>query len=255
MTSLSLAQVEHFRREGYLHLKGLLGAEEAARYRAEVHHLLQRQGQTDATWASQRGQGTVLEHSHDVHFRSAAFLHLMMDARVTGLATSLIGPNVQLHHNKAFVKPPSRGSAFPMHQDYPYFPHRDHSMIAVIFHFDDAPEDRGCLRVFPGSHKLGPLDSIGEDHHLPTELFPPSSALPLPAKAGDVIAINYLLVHGSGVNQSGDPRTTLLVQLRDPADPPLNNRHQSRGQGMMLAGVDPLAGAFSFAWDAPSKRD
>ena len=33
----------------------------------------------------------------------------------------------------------------------------------------------------------------------------------------------------------------LLVQLRDPADVPLKEGHGSRGQGMMLAGIDPSA--------------
>jgi hypothetical protein len=37
--------------------------------------------------------------------------------------------------------------------------------------------------------------------------------------------------------------------LRDPADPQLNNRHASRGQGMMLAGIDPTIGEFKFAWE------
>jgi ectoine hydroxylase-related dioxygenase (phytanoyl-CoA dioxygenase family) len=44
-----------------------------------------------------------------------------------------------------------------MHQDEPYFPHDNHSMIAAIIHFDDAPLEKGCVRVVPGSHKLGPL--------------------------------------------------------------------------------------------------
>jgi hypothetical protein len=28
--------------------------------------------------------------------------------------------------------------------------------------------------------------------------------------------------------------------MRDPSDPPTNEEHQSRGQGMMLRGIDPL---------------
>jgi ectoine hydroxylase-related dioxygenase (phytanoyl-CoA dioxygenase family) len=133
-----------------------------------------------------------------------------------------------------------------MHQDYPYFPHERHSMIAVIIHFDDAPDEKGCLRVVPGSHKLGPLEAVGEDHTLPQ--FPLDAATPIPAKAGDAIFMSYLLVHGSGVNRSDEPRTTILVQMRDPADRPLVEKHGSRGQGMMLAGVDPTHEAFEFAW-------
>jgi ectoine hydroxylase-related dioxygenase (phytanoyl-CoA dioxygenase family) len=79
--------------------------------------------------------------------------------------------------------------------------------------------------------------------------FPFDGATTVPAKAGDAIFFNYLTVHGSGINRSDEARTTLLIQLRDPADPQLNNRHASRGQGMMLAGIDPTIGEFKFAWE------
>jgi hypothetical protein len=36
--------------------------------------------------------------------------------------------------------------------------------------------------------------------------------------------------------------------MRDPTDVPLNDRHSSRGQGMMLAGIDPRESKFEFAW-------
>ena len=58
-----------------------------------------------------------------------------------------------------------------------------------------------------------------------------------------MLFFSYLTVHGSGVNTSSEARTTLLVQMRDPEDPPTIVTHLSRGQGMMLRGVDPTASA------------
>ena len=246
---LTPEQLSFYHENGYVRIAGLLSPEEAAAYRAEVHAIAERQGSNDATWESVRGQDTRITHCHDVQFRSAAFTRLLIDERLTSVAQAIIGPNVQLHHSKMFIKPPGKGSPFPMHQDFPYFPHRDHSMIAVILHFDDAPEEKGCLRVYPGSHKLGPLPAVGADHHLPEEDFPLEGATAIPAKAGDAIFFSYLLAHGSGFNVSDEPRTTLLVQLRDPADPPLREGHGSRGQGTMLAGIDPSTEEFRFAWE------
>lgn len=245
---LTSAQRQGYDRDGYLLVPGLLSPDEAAALRAEAHRIAAETAGADATWASVKG-GTSLTHCHDVQFRSAAFTRFLVDPRFTGVAEAIIGPNVQLHHTKMFVKPPERGSPFPMHQDWPYFPHRDHSMIAAIVHLDDAPDEKGCLRVYPGSHKLGPLPSVGDDHHLPDDRFPLDGATPVPAEAGDAVFFSYLLAHGSGVNRSNEPRTTVLVQMRDPADPPLREGHGSRGQGMMLAGVDPTAHAFRFAWE------
>jgi phytanoyl-CoA hydroxylase len=234
---LTPQQLEFYREQGYLHLAGLLGSAEAAALRAECHALAGRLGDHDATWASAKDGGTRLTHCHDVQFRSAAFTRLLLDPRLTGLAQDLIGPNVELHHSKMFIKPPERGSPFPMHQDYHYFPHERHTMLAVIFHFDDAPLEKGCLRVVPGSHRLGPLPTSTQDHTLPEH--PLDAATAVPARAGDAIVFSYLTIHGSGLNVSDEARTTLLVQLRDPLDRPLVDRHRSRGQGMLLAGIDP----------------
>ncbi len=246
------ADTRFYREQGYLHVEALLTPREAAELRAECHALAARQGETDATWESQRSGGTRIEHCHDVQFRSAAFTRLLVDPRLMDLATALIGPNVQLHHNKMFIKPPARGSPFPMHQDQPYFPHEGQSMMAVILHLDDAPVEKGCVTVYPRSHLRGPQPATGKDHVLSAVDWPFAGATPVPARAGDAIVINYLTVHGSGVNISDEARTTLLVQLRDPQDRPLTHGHASRGQGMMLAGIDPDAKPFVFAWADPA---
>ncbi|HTQ09755.1 MAG TPA: phytanoyl-CoA dioxygenase family protein [Fimbriimonadaceae bacterium] len=242
--NLSPNQISSYSDNGYLLVKGLLTKPEAAALRAECHGLTQRLGRshnTDATWAGARAmvaEKTVIHHCHNVQFYSAALAALLLDPRFTEAAADLIGPNVQLHHDKMFIKPPEKGSPFPMHQDYPYFPHERHTMTAAIFHFDDAPVEKGCLRVVPGSHKYGPLPHEGS-YHLPLDKYPLEAATICEAEAGDVLFFNYLTIHGSGVNTSDEARTTLLVQFRDPEDRPLDEQHKSRGQGMMLRGVDP----------------
>ena len=237
-----------YQENGYVLVPGLLSPDEAAMYCQEVHDIAARLSairNIDATWgsATEAGGGkgkTALLHCHDVQFQSAAFAKLIVDDRLTGVAASIIGPNVQLHHTKMFIKPPEKGSPFPMHQDAPFFPHDNHSMIAVILHFDDAPLEKGCVRVVPGSYKRGILPHRPEGgHHLPPDEYPVEKATPVPAKAGDALFFSYLTIHGSGINTSSEARTTLLVQMRDPTDPPTVRTHESRGQGMMLRGIDP----------------
>lgn len=248
---LSEEQKEFYRENGYILVKGLLTPEEAAAYRQETHDLAARLSahkNMDATWGSAReavpeAKDTKILHCHNVQFFSAAFSKLLVNDRLTSVASDIIGsPNVQLHHTKMFIKPPEKGSPFPMHQDAPYFPHDNHSMIAVILHFDSAPIEKGCVRVVPGSHKLGILEHSGQGGwHLPFEQYPIESAVPCEAEPGDALFFSYLTIHGSGVNVSQEARTTLLIQMRDPEDPPTIKTHESRGQGMMLRGVDPLA--------------
>lgn len=252
--SLTDEQVTFYREYGYLHIPGVLTREEASSLREEAHALIRRLAETrggesavQAQWGSAQlvsDMPTTLLHCHNVQFHSAAFTRLICDPRLTDRIADLIGPNIQLHHTKLFIKPPERGAPFPMHQDYPYFPHEKHTMLAAIFFFDDAPPEKGCLLVVPGSHKLGPIPHAPEGGwHLPIAQYPLESATPVPAQAGDVVVFNYLTIHGSGVNTTSEARTTLLVQMRDPTDHPTVATHLSRGQGMMLRGIDPEADA------------
>jgi ectoine hydroxylase-related dioxygenase (phytanoyl-CoA dioxygenase family) len=244
---LTAEQVAFYQENGYLLVKGLFTKAECAAWREEGHALIERVNSVtlaDATWRGAREVTTVetkLLHCHDVQFYSAAYSKLIVDDRLTGAAAQIMNtPNVQLHHTKMFIKPPEKGSPFPMHQDHPFFPHDHDTMIAAIIHFDDAPEEKGCVRVVPGSHKLGPIRDMEEGNHLPVEQYPVESATPCPAEAGDVLFFSYLTIHGSGVNTSSEARTTLLVQMRDPEDRPSVDTHRSRGQGMMLRGINPV---------------
>jgi len=253
-TTLTPDQLASYHENGYLLVEGLLDQDEAAALRRESHALIERlaaRTEIDATWGSARelaggadgAPATRLLHCHDVQFYAAAFARLIVDERLTGAAADLIGgPNVQLHHTKMFIKPPEQGSPFPMHQDHPFFPHDRHTMIAAILHFDDAPEEKGCVRVVPGSHRDGPIAHLEQGGwHLPFAEYPLEAAVACPARAGDVLFFSYLTIHGSGVNVSSEARTTLLVQMRDPTDQPSVKGHESLGQGMMLRGIDPLA--------------
>jgi ectoine hydroxylase-related dioxygenase (phytanoyl-CoA dioxygenase family) len=242
-------QIGFYHDQGYLLIKGLLPRAEAAALRAETHALIERLSaiqSMEATWGSAEkyagGRQTALLHCHNVQFFSARFSQLIVDERLTGAAAQLIGsPNVQLHHNKVFIKPPEKGSPFPMHQDHPYFPHERHSMLAAVLHMDDAPLEKGCIRVVPGSHKAGPLEHRAEGNfHLPFEQYPLEASVACPAEAGDVLFFSYLTVHGSGVNESQEARTTILIQMRDPEDKPLRPLNE-RGEGLMLRGINPAA--------------
>jgi ectoine hydroxylase-related dioxygenase (phytanoyl-CoA dioxygenase family) len=238
-------QLVFYHDNGYLMVRGLLPLDEARQLREESHALIGRlqaaKRGLEATWGSARemaGVKTELLHRHNVEFFSSRFLKLLVDERFTEPAAGIVGPNVQLHHTKLFIKPPEKGSPFPMHQDQPFFPHRNHSMIAAIFHFDDAPLEKGCLRVVPGSHLGGPLQhEEAGGWHLPFDDYPLESSVPLPAEAGDVLFFSYLTIHGSGVNTSDEARTTLLVQMRDAADAQIGEGSGERGEGLMLRGV------------------
>jgi phytanoyl-CoA hydroxylase len=238
---------QFYKENGYLLVQGVFNKQEIERMRAAVNGIIARSAGTkyerNTAWAGDylaqdELKKLVLRGYHDVQYHDSAFMHALAHPNMVDILTKLIGPNVQLHHSKMLVKPPENGAAFPMHQDYPYFPHDNHTMLAASVHLDDADDENGCLRVIPGSHKQGPLPHVGK-FYLDAKEYPIESGTLCPAKAGDVLFFNYLTIHGSKPNRSERIRRNVLFQYRDPEDPMTVERHINWGQGLMISGVNP----------------
>ena len=68
-------------------------------------------------------------------------------------------------------------------------PYKNDSLIAVILAVDDCTPSNGGLCVYPGSHKLGPLEDVSDAkgfHYIDPKKFPISGATPLTLKRGQV---------------------------------------------------------------------
>ena len=248
--------VEFYRENGYVHVPAVFNAAEVAQMQQETTALLARAEaagrRTEATWQGQWreqvGIGTAsqtltrVDSIHNVQNHSAFFTQMLLHPRLLDYAAGLLGPNVQLHHTKLHAKPPAIGSPFPLHQDYPYFPHTTDEMLAAIVHIDPATVENGCICLVPGSNKMGPLPTTNEtDNYLSLDEWPLEKAVPIEAQAGDVLFFSYLMVHGSYVNKSERSRRIVLFQFRSPTNRPLDNQHVSPGQGLMLRGINPDA--------------
>ena len=95
---------------------------------------------------------------HNLQLHSGVFTEVLLNERLLDAIEDIMeSGNIVLHHTKAHLKPPEQGAPFPMHQDYHYFPYKDHSMLAIFIHLDDTSPENGGLAIFPGSHKNGPL--------------------------------------------------------------------------------------------------
>ncbi len=245
---ISEQDVEFYSENGYLLVRNVFNEDEISEMRKALDGILDRASRTrfdrSATWQGdylpkEELRKLVLKGFHDVQYHDSTFLRALAHPNMRSVLRRLIGENVQLHHSKMLVKPPEKGAAFPLHQDYPYFPHARHSMLAASVHLDDSDMENGCLCVIPGSHKLGPLPHVGSyylDHHE----YPLSKATPCPARAGDVLFFNYLTIHGSDINRSTRVRRNVLFQYRDPADLPTELVHVNWGQGLMVCGQNPI---------------
>lgn len=239
-------EAEQYRSKGYVMVKGVFTKQEVEDMRAAVDGIIRRASDTgherNTAWQgdylpADQLKKLVVRGLHDVHYHDSAFMKAIVHPNMVAVLTKLIGPNVQLHHSKMLVKPPENGAVFPMHQDYPYFPHANHSMVAASVHLDDADEQNGCLHIIEGSNQKGILPHIGR-FYLDAKEYPIEMGVPCPAEAGDVLFFNYLTIHGSKANYSNRTRRNVLLQYRDANDMPTVDKHINWGQGLMVSGVN-----------------
>ena len=134
-------------------------------------------------------------------------LELMLDERILGVVTELIGPALAAQSMFYFKPPTARGQA--LHQDNLYLQAHPETCIAAWIAVDDCDAANGGLAVVPGSHVIHVM--------CPEEADPEVSftnvTVPVPEgievvqtemKAGDVLFFHGSVVHGSRPNSTTD---------------------------------------------------
>lgn len=212
-----------FEKQGFYHARGVFRPDEVAALETDfdriVRQLVSSGDAIDATWDGGETDkiaraGDVILHTHNVQKYSRTWLNAFLNERFLDVVEAIIGPDIVLHHSKLFQKPSENGSPFPMHQDWPYFPTVKDTMIAGIVHVSRATDEMGCLRVYPGSHRLGRIEGAdGRRQNDVIDQYPIEDATVIEAEPGDVVFFHYFTLHGSMPNRSDAVRKTVLCQL------------------------------------------
>jgi phytanoyl-CoA hydroxylase len=241
-----------FQSEGYLRLSRVFDAGELAQISDELDTFIDRyvvpHKGWDGAWREkylsvEENEKSVLATAHEMELFSAALGRAILSTRIAGAISSLIGPEVEFHHMTLHAKGPEYGTPFPLHQDYPFYPHADNRYVLALIHVDGADEDNGCIKFLSGSHRAGPLPHVSENFeagrpHLPPEEYPFEKAVSCPAEAGDVVLFSIHTVHGSALNRTRSWRRLIRVGYRNPRNLQLRGQAYRR-PGWMVAGVRP----------------
>ena len=227
-----------FNKQGYHLEEGLFHKKEIELFEKEFDKIilqLRKSGENiNARWGSEltktiEPEKSEVIHTHNVQSYSSIMLNMIQNSEFLNIVESIIGHDIILHHTKLFLKPPKIGAAFPLHQDWSYFPTRKNSMIAAIIHLTESNEKMGCLRVVPGSHKLGKIKN-SHGHVSKSKIHKENSAVPLIAKRGDVVFFHCCTLHGSMTNKSTRPRKTILIQLYSGNDEVIDGNYHTNVQ-------------------------
>lgn len=189
---LTKEQLTFFHTFGYLHLPGLLSD--------RIDRIIQ---EFETIWKAEGGGH--FGGAHDGKRRSCIvpyidrneYLCTMLDdPRLEGIASSILGEDFNYMGSDGNLYAGDTG----WHSDGW---HRRLVHIKMAFYLDPVFRDTGCLRVIPGSHKIGDqfAESVNREIHTSDKTWTmhgrdvPSIALE--SKPGDVVVFNHNLKHAA----------------------------------------------------------
>jgi hypothetical protein len=152
-----------------------------------------------------------------------AVMKQLMNTRLPGVYPA--GTGVRMDH------PGEDTYLSPWHQEYPYNLTSDNA-VTLWLPLVDVDETNGCLRLAPGSHRLGALpvrvrDALNERRNANEameidgleSILARHPTLSVPAAAGDALVFHTFLLHRSQPNRSDATRWTLQARYLDFLNP------------------------------------
>jgi phytanoyl-CoA hydroxylase len=148
------------------------------------------------------------------------FLSHMQRPLFGEICSRVYGPDKSISVFRAMFmnKPAGGGTILPWHQDI-WFNLDRLALVTVWTALDDSTVANGCMRILPGSHKLGPAEEhsafMSDERNRELEArFEPTF---LEFEAGESVILHNLLLHTSGVNETDQPRRAFSAGYLDGA--------------------------------------
>lgn len=226
------ADVEAFRSDGYVLLRGVATSAELSPYRIAISSAVERHSSERVRLEDRDTYGKAFLQVMNLWRHDpvvAAYVHA---SRFAGVAAQLLGvKRVRIYHDQALFKEP-QGGITPWHQDAMYWPLDGSKCLTMWMPLIDITPDMGTLIFAAGSHRAGPLSDItisdaSEEHFeklLADRRYPLSTAVPM--VAGDATFHSGWTVHRASDNRSESLRSVMTIiwfadglHVLEPANP------------------------------------
>jgi phytanoyl-CoA hydroxylase len=206
--------VESYRRDGFVHVAGLLELDEVGRFREAAEAVAMRVAPMTGY------RGNPFTQLVNVWRQDETLGALTRHSAIGALAERLAGTRLRLWHDQLLIKQPEVSTPTEFHLDAPYWPHRGASRwITAWIALVDVPVERGCLTFIPGSHRADSFTAV--DLEDPTALM---NAVPelrwqprvtVPLRAGDLTFHHGVTAHAATPNLTDVPRIAHAVIFMD----------------------------------------
>jgi hypothetical protein len=261
MTPERLAMyAEAFRRDGFVHVPGLLARDALAGYAAAVDEAVARRkaGDTRAFDEKSPYEQSFLQCQY-LWEDFPAVRPLTFHPAIGELAAALLGSErVRLWHDQALYKE-AGGRQTEAHQDQPYWPIAETDAATVWIPFEPTDDATGCMGYVPGSH-LGDMEYIdifqtpGAGGKL-EEKFAATPPVFVHCQPGDAIFHHGCTVHMAKANRSARARRVYTaIYFADGSHRGGERPHPSVDRDNIPQGAVIDGGATPIAWPLDHKR-
>ncbi len=212
-TTLTDAQVAHYRDQGFVYIPGLLSPEEVAELKTAVLESVAAMGRRKVA-----GGGAKLEEGESFYDRvftqrlnlwriNPTIKRYMLSPEIGRMLCALEGaPGYRVWHDQTLIKEPY-GNPTAWHLDTPYWSFSSRQALSIWIALEDATLENGCMWFVPGTHRLARFDNVGIGQNLGDlfKVYPEMAAIDpvaVPMRAGDCSFHNGLTAHGAGANMT-----------------------------------------------------
>jgi ectoine hydroxylase-related dioxygenase (phytanoyl-CoA dioxygenase family) len=137
------------------------------------------------------------------------------DPKMLAIVSRLLGgAKPKLLQEMALLKPPG-GREKPWHQDRAYFNiHAEDAIVGVWLALDEATPENGCMRLWPGRHKQGPIAHFQKrDWQICDGDVGTRGRVAVPLKPGGLLLFHSLLPHGTPRNATDGRRWAIQLHF------------------------------------------
>ena len=207
MTALSEEQIEHYFREGYVIVRGLVPPRRLSPVSEKALALVE-------------DEASFQPHIFDLEKPEAndPVLHApFLDEAVIEVVEQIFSGPALAYYGFLSILPAKTGKGLPWHQDNQYTQFHGLALNAFIA-IDRVEPEMGQLWVVPRSHTRGTMPAVDADaetgtHHRTID-FEPSDGLCLPTfEAGDTVIFDRNTLHRSLRNNTDLPRICYAAQF------------------------------------------
>jgi hypothetical protein len=229
---LTDTQVQSYRTDGFVRLRQVATAQEAAAHRPGIAAAVERLSTETRPLAERDSYGMAFLQVMNLWRHDPSVARFVTGSRFAGVAARLLGvPRVRLYHDQALFKEPGGGYT-PWHQDAMYWPLDGSRCLTMWMPLVDITPAHGGLAFAAGSHVDGPLSDIGisdaSEEHFDRVLAERGLAVdePVAMRAGDASFHSGWTVHKALGNTSDRMREVMTViwfadglTVQEPANP------------------------------------